>query len=91
MCSHTFARIGSGLATPVTLIQLLEYMGGYVLANRTPTAFRDRAALYMRIVCLGIGRLYWLSQKEAIWTASSLAMLGTPPWPHGRRRRFLLA
>ena len=59
ICTHTLARIGSGLATPVTLIQFLEYLGGYVLGGHTTTAFRDRAALYMRNVCLGIGRLYF--------------------------------
>ena len=43
----------------------------------------------MRSVCLGIGRLYCLSQQEASWTASSLAMLGNAPRPQGKRRRFV--
>ena len=73
----------------MTLIQFLEYLGGYVMSGRTTTAFRDRAALDMRSVCLGIGRLYFLSQKDAGWTASSLAMLGNPLGPQGERRRFV--
>ena len=89
MYTHTLARIGSGLATPVTLIEFLEYLGGYVLGGHTTTAFRDRAALYMRNVCLGIGRLYFLSQKEGRLAASSLAMLGNPLGPQGKRRRLM--
>ena len=89
ICTHTLARIGTGLATPVALIQFLEYLGGYLLERRTTTAFRDRAALYMRSVCRGIGRLYCLSQQEASWTASSLAMLVNPLVPQGKRRRFV--
>ena len=90
ICTHTLARIGSGLATPVTLIQFLEYLGGYVLGGHTTTAFRDRAALYMRNVCLGIGRLYFLSQKDGGWTASSLAMLGNPSFGRqGERCRLM--
>ena len=61
ICTHTLARIGSGLATPVTLIQFLEYLEGYVVGGHTTTAFRDRVALYLRSVCLGIGRLHFLS------------------------------
>ena len=88
ICTHALARIGSGLETPVTLIQFLEYLGGYILGGRTTTAFRDRAALYMRSVCLGIGRLHFLSQREGSWAASSLAMLGSPLGPQGKRRRL---
>ena len=89
ICTHTLARIGSGLATPVTLIQFLEYLGGYVVGGRTTTAFRDRAAHYLRSVCLGIGRLYFLSQKDGRWAALSLAMLGTPLGAAGKRRRLI--
>ena len=66
MYTHTLARIGSGLATPVTLIQFLEYLEGYVVGEHTTTAFRDRAALYMRNVCLGIGRLYFCLRKTVV-------------------------
>ena len=59
------------------------------MSGRTTTAFRDRAALYMRSVCLGIGRLYSLSKKEESWAASALAMLGNPLGPKGERRRFV--
>ena len=89
ICTHTLARIGSGLATPVTLIQFLEYLEGYVVGGHTTTAFRDRAALYMRNVCLGIGRLYFLSEKDSRWAALSLAMLGTPLGATGKRRRLI--
>ena len=89
ICTHTLARIGSGLATPVTLIQFLEYLEGYVVGGHTTTAFRDRAALYMRNVCLGIGRLYFLSKKDSRWEALSLAMLGTPLGATGKRRRLI--
>mgnify|MGYP004285299373 CR=1 FL=1 len=73
----------------MTLIQFLEYLGGIVLGGRTTTAFRDRAALYMRSVCLGIGRLYFLSQKDEGWMVSSLAMLGVQLGPQGKRRRLM--
>ena len=66
ICTHTLARIGSGLATPVTLIQFLEHLSGYLVAGRTTTAFRDRAALYMRSVGLGIGRLYFCSRRRGV-------------------------
>ena len=89
ICTHTLARIGSGLATPVTLIQFLEYLGGYVLGGHTTTAFRDRAALYLRSVCLGIGRLYFLTRNNEAWAASSLAMLGNPLGPQGKRRPLM--
>ena len=88
ICTHTLARIGSGLATPVTLIQFLEYLGGVTMRRHTTTAFLERAKLYMRSVCLGIGRLYFLSQREGSWAASSLAMLGSPLGPQGKRRRL---
>ena len=58
-------------------------------ARRTSAAFRDRAALYMRSVSLGIGRPYFLSKKERSWTASSLAMLGNPLGPQRKRRRLM--
>ena len=73
----------------MTLIQFLEYLGGYVTSGRTTTAHRDRAALYMRSVCLGIGRQYFVSKKEESWAAASLAMLGNPLGPKGKRRRFV--
>ena len=54
-----------GLPTPVTLVEFLEYLSGYVLGiHRTSDAFRAMAALYFRSVCFGIGRLYFLSQKD---------------------------
>ena len=43
----------------------------------------------MRSVCLGIGRLYFLSKKDNSWAASTLAMLGNPLGPKGKRRRFV--
>ena len=89
ICTHTLARIGSGLATPVTLIEFLEYLGRYVEGSRTTTAFRDRAALYLRSVCLGIGRLYFLSQKDEGWMDLSLAMMGSPLGPQGKRRHLM--
>ena len=51
---------------------------------------RERAALYIRSVCFGIGRLYFLSKAEESWTASSLAMLGSALGPTRRRRRPML-
>ena len=66
ICTHALARIGSGLEEPVTLIQFLKYLGGYVLGGHTSTAFRDRVALYMRSVCLGIGRLYFAQEREEL-------------------------
>ena len=56
-------------------------------ARRTSAAFRDRAALYLRSVCFGIGRLYFLSKKDESWTASSLAELGARLGPGGKRCR----
>ena len=77
-----------GLPTPVTFVEFLEYLSGYVFgSNRTSDAFRARAALYFRTVCFGISRLDFLSQNEESWTASSLAMLGNTLGPQGKRRR----
>ena len=77
------------MPTPATLVEFLEYLGGDALGTkRTSTAFRDSVALYLRSACLGIGRLYFLSKKDESWTASSLAMLGSPLGPQGKRRRL---
>ena len=63
-------------------------MSSYAVgARRTSAPFRERAALYLRSVCFGIGRLYFLSKKDESWTASSLAMLGGRLGPQGKRCR----
>ena len=62
----------------------LCYGGGH-----TTTAFRERAALYLRSVCLGIGRLYFLTRNDKEWAASSLAMLGNPLGAQRKRRRVM--
>ena len=71
---YTHLRGSERLATPVTLIEFLEYLSGYVMGGHTTTAFPDKVALYLRSVCFGIGRLYFLSQKDEGWTAVGLAM-----------------
>ena len=72
----------------MTVAEFLEYLSGYACGtNRTSTAKRDRAALHLRNVCFGIGRLYFLSKTEESWTASSLAMLGNTLGKTGQRRR----
>ena len=72
----------------MTVVEFLEYLSSYATgARRTSAAFRDRAALYLRSVCFGIGRLYLLSKKDESWTASSLAMLGGRLGPQGKRCR----
>ena len=43
----------------------------------------------MRSVCLGIGRLYFLTRNNEEWAASSLAMLGNPLGAQGKRRRVM--
>jgi len=73
----------------VSVVDFTQYLGLYVQSGRTTAVFRDRAALYLRSVCLGIGRLYFLSRKDEGWMASSLAMLGNPLGPQGKRRRLL--
>ena len=76
------------MPTPVTLAEFLEYLSGFACGTkRTSAAMRERAALYIRSVCFGIGRLYCLSKTEESWTASSLAMLGNALGPTRRRRR----
>ena len=72
----------------MTVVEFLEYLSSYATgARRTSAAFRDRAALYLRSVCFGIGRLYFLSKKDESWTASSLAELGGRLGPQGKRCR----
>ena len=74
----------------MTVVEFLEYLSSYALGtHRTTTAFRDRAALYLRSVCFGIGRLYFLSKKDESWTASSLAELGVRLGPQGKRCRAM--
>ena len=71
----------------MTLIDFLKYLGCYACGTmRTSPKFRDRAALYLRSMAFGIGRLYFLSRTRGAWLASSLASLGASIGPKGKRR-----
>ena len=71
----------------MALIDVLKYLGCYACGTmRTSPKFRDRAALYLRSMAFGIGRLYFLSQTRGAWLASSLATLGAPLGLKGKRR-----
>ena len=74
----------------VAVIDFLKYFGCYACGTmRTSLKFRDRAALYLRSMAFGIGRLYFLSQTRGAWLASSLASLGASLGPKGKRRSIM--
>ena len=64
------------------LLHLASIVNG---CTRTSRGLRDRAALYLRNMAFGIGRLFFLSREDTSWQASSLASLGVQIGPSGQR------
>ena len=59
--------------------------GGKSTSDMVPIFYTDVAALSLRNMVFGIGRLYFLSREDTSWQASSLASLGVQIGPSGQR------
>ena len=73
----------------MALVEFLEHLCRHVVPGRTTPAHREKAALYLRSVCLGIGRPNLLTRNNEEWAASSLARLGNPLGAQRKRRRVM--